>query len=207
MFGKVANFLGFENFFLKNNSFNLVSLKFLECFLVLIGNKNTQSKSFPFDSSTELTTWTKTDHRNSGRTNDNLKVQKRKQDEERCLHTELETLPSLVVLKTHDDCISRYTSSYYIEKYLDKKRKKQLQAEAPQTKFSRRSSGSSSFVWKLHCLFCGELCALERRYEKPKAMTQKWSSAKSMILRKKISRKTPLFERPSFRKVAGYKLE
>ena len=138
MFGKVANFLGFENFFLTSMSkysFNLVSLKFLECFLVLIGNKNTQSKSFPFDSSTELTTWTKTDHCNSGRTNDNLKVQKRKQDEERCLHTELETLPSLVVLKTHDDCISRYTSNYYIEKYLDKKRKKQLQAEAPQLNF------------------------------------------------------------------------
>ena len=53
------------------------------------------------------------------------------------LHTKLETLPFLTVLKTHDACISRYTSDYHIEKYLNRKRKEESETEAPQTKVTR----------------------------------------------------------------------
>ena len=39
------------------------------------------------------------------------------------LHTQLKTLSSSGVLKTHDACLSRYTSDYHIEKHLNRKRK------------------------------------------------------------------------------------
>ena len=47
------------------------------------------------------------------------------------LHIELETLRYLAILKTHDICISRYTSDYHIEKYFNTKRKEQPEMEAP----------------------------------------------------------------------------
>ena len=75
------------------------------------------------------------------------------------LHIELETLQYLAILKTHDICISRYTSDYHIEKYFNTKRKEQPEMEAPHTEVTCRSSSGTSFVCSL---FCGELCALEK---------------------------------------------
>lgn len=79
---------------------------------------------------------------NSVGTDDNLKVisdtqltmvKANSKKKENVLHTELETLPSSTVLKTHDACISRHTSDYHIEKCLKRKKKEQSKREAPQT--------------------------------------------------------------------------
>ena len=97
-----------------------------------------------------------------------LKSKKRNDD----LH--LRTVSSEVVLKTHEACISRYTSDYHIEKYLKRKKTEKLANEPPPVKKTRRASGVDSFVWKLHCLFCGESCLIEKDPKNP----NRWRKAK-----------------------------
>ena len=97
-----------------------------------------------------------------------LKSKKRNDD----LH--LRTVSSEIVLKTHEACISRYTSDYRIEKYLNRKKKEKLANEPPPVKKTRRASGVDSFVWKLHCLFCGESCLIEKDPKNP----NRWRKAK-----------------------------
>ncbi len=73
---------------------------------------------------------------------------------------ELDENPCLTI-KCHKNCVSSYTSSSHIRSYL----KRQKQDDTPQElrsclpKRSRRSE-LSSFDFKQHCLFCGEICSI-----------------------------------------------
>ena len=91
------------------------------------------------------------------------KSKKRKDD----LHKQFKSLPATTVLKAHEACTSRYTSEYHIQKYLNRKRREKLENEPVLPKKPRRSSGASAFIWKLHCLFCGKPCALEKDPKNP----------------------------------------
>ena len=130
----------------------------------------------------ERCTFDNSDHCNSVGLNDNLEVitdtrlktvKEKSKKRKDILHTKLEKLPSSTVLQTHDASISRYTSDCHIEKYLNRKKKEQSETKWPQTVVTCRSSGSRSFVWKLHFLFCVELCALEKDSKNPR----RWRNA------------------------------
>ena len=54
----------------------------------------------------------------------------------------------------HKNCLSTYTSSTHIDRYL-KRNKNRL--EELSAKKARRSS-EECFIWKKHCLFCGDEC-------------------------------------------------
>ena len=78
------------------------------------------------------------------------------------LHTQFKSLPATAVLKCHEACVSRYTSEYDIQLYLKRKNKEKLDNGPSPAKISRQTSGATQFVWKLHCLFCGNLCPVEK---------------------------------------------
>ena len=81
------------------------------------------------------------------------------------LHTRFKSLPHTIIIKAHEASTSRYTSEYHIDKFL--KRKKRLSIENVPLKKTRRTSGASTFVWKLHCLFCGKLCPVVKDPKHP----------------------------------------
>ncbi len=59
--------------------------------------------------------------------------------------------PALKKLKTHENCISTYTSETHIKRYLSKKGKDGIEKQIKLT------CSAAPFVWKEHYLFCGEL--------------------------------------------------
>lgn len=83
------------------------------------------------------------------------------------LHTRFKSLPHTIVLKAHESCTSRYTSEYHIDKFLKRKKRESTPNEPVLPKKTRRTSGASTFVWKLHCLFCGELCPVVKDPKNP----------------------------------------
>lgn len=87
------------------------------------------------------------------------KSRKRKDD----LHLKLLELspPALKKLKTHENCISTYTSETHIKRYLRKKGKDGIEKQIKLTR------SAAPFVWKEHCLFCGEKCELIKDKKHP----------------------------------------
>ena len=84
------------------------------------------------------------------------------------LHTEFRSLPASTVLRSHEACISRYTSQFHIDKYLKRKAKEKLESTPPLPKKTRRaSSANSSFIWKSQCLFCGDACEVKKDSKHP----------------------------------------
>lgn len=81
-------------------------------------------------------------------------------------HTELEAklkYDSSLKLKCHRNCVSSYTSAEHLKRH--KKRSGLVNEAAPIPKKRRRSS-TSSFQFKEHCIFCGEVCQLQRDKKK-----------------------------------------
>ena len=78
------------------------------------------------------------------------------------MHTELETLPSSAVLKTHGACISRYSADYQIEKYLIRKWKELSDTEALKLKLLAyhlvvvHLLGSYTVYFEVNCLLLKE---------------------------------------------------
>lgn len=87
------------------------------------------------------------------------------------LHIGLESLIHSVCgnLKFHENCISTYTSNTHIKRYLAKHKlavhDNYVNDFSPCKRFRR--SDSAQFVWKIHCLFCGELCSLNKDSKNP----------------------------------------
>lgn len=81
----------------------------------------------------------------------------RRKDE---LHTKIDDEKNYVC---HSSCVKSYTSEQHIVKSL--KRHAKTHAESPIPKKTRRSL--SSFNFKLHCLFCGEICNLNPDKKNP----------------------------------------
>ena len=61
-------------------------------------------------------------------------------------------------IRCHKSCVSTYTSTHHISRYVSKQKGGNIKNEEviPAKKICR--SGSSCFIFKEHCLFCGERC-------------------------------------------------
>ena len=82
-------------------------------------------------------------------------------------HTELEAKlkdDSNLKLKCNRNCVSSHTSAEHLKR--DKKRSGLGTETAPIPK-KRRRSGNLKFQFKEHCIFCGEVCQLEREQKNP----------------------------------------
>ena len=81
------------------------------------------------------------------------------------LQEKLDKDPNLT-LYSHKNCISRYTSSEMISRF----KRKAHQADLPMQplKRTRSSKHETAFEFNLHCIFCGNLCNLEKDPKNPK---------------------------------------
>ena len=68
-------------------------------------------------------------------------------------------------IKCHKNCASTYTSTTQIQRYL--KRQKQEAASSPIPPKKTRRSGSTSFSFQQNCIFCGEVCNLDKDLKNP----------------------------------------
>ena len=66
-------------------------------------------------------------------------------------------------INTHESCVKSYTSKEHIRQYL--KRKENDDSESPQPKKTRNSV--SAFNFKVHCLFCGDICEMKPNKKNP----------------------------------------
>ena len=120
-----------------------------------------------------------------------LKSKKRKDT----LHETLENLPqpSLKKLKSHSNCISTYTSETHIKRYLsmegDDSNKRNSSDNS--VNLRRRSESARSYIWKEHCLFCGEKCTLEKDKKHPDRWRESYACRTSergsmMVFKKRL---------------------
>ena len=82
-------------------------------------------------------------------------------------HTELEAKlkdDSNLKLKCHRNCASSYTSAEHLKRH---KKRSGLGTETAPIPKKRRRSGNLKFLFKEHCIFCGEVCQLERDIKNP----------------------------------------
>lgn len=100
-------------------------------------------------------------------------------------------------LLTHDACTSRYTSGFHIWKYLNKKGRSSLRWKHLKLRVTCQSSGSSSSVWKLHCLFSSVFRTLEKDPKKPKHM-EKTFAMQNFVRRSEQSYEECLLREPFF---------
>ena len=93
-----------------------------------------------------------------------IKKSKRRKD---VLHLSLENISveEKSNLKCHENCISTYTSDIHIARFLNKIRKNDSTSETIPKRIRR--SETSAFLWKEQCLFCGEICNLEKDPKNP----------------------------------------
>jgi len=68
-------------------------------------------------------------------------------------------------VKCHRNCASTYTSSVQVERH---KRKNPESASSYIPPKTRRRSSLPGFIFKEHCLFCGETCVFEKDPKNPK---------------------------------------
>ena len=67
--------------------------------------------------------------------------------------------------ETHKQCVSTYTSRTHISRYL---KRHKITTHMPKHSKRTRRSEMPSFVWKEHCLFCGEECCMTPDPKNPK---------------------------------------
>ena len=89
---------------------------------------------------------------------DSIKTASKKRKDE--LHTKIRDNGTI---HTHESCVKSYTSKEHIRQFL--KRKENNDSESPQPKKTRNSV--SSFNFKVHCLFCGHICAMKPDKKNP----------------------------------------
>ena len=68
-------------------------------------------------------------------------------------------------VKCHRNCASTYTSSLQVERHKRKNSESYSSYIPPKT---RRRSSLPGFIFKVHCLFCGETCVVEKDPKNPK---------------------------------------
>ena len=109
------------------------------------------------------------------------------------MRTELETLPSLAVLKTHGACVSRYFADYHIEKYLNRNWKELSDTEALKLKLLAyhlvvvHLFGSYTVYFEVNCLLLKETRksqAYGGKLSYAKLLTEvlTWSTVKNICL-------------------------
>lgn len=70
-----------------------------------------------------------------------------------------------LTIKCHKSCVSTYTSTTQIQRYI--KRTKQVEEPSVIPQKKTRLSNVSTFSFQQHCIFCGEDCNLERDAKNP----------------------------------------
>ena len=61
-------------------------------------------------------------------------------------------------IRCHKNCVSTYTSAQHVKRFLSKQKGDNLGTEEVIAPQKSRRSGSTEFIFKEHCLFCGEIC-------------------------------------------------
>lgn len=87
------------------------------------------------------------------------------------LHIELnEQVPenARLSLSYHAKCVSSYTSTHHVQRYLKRHGNSNIKPDShtPKEKRTRRSE-IPKFVWKEDCFFCGEKCDMQRDPKHP----------------------------------------
>ena len=81
------------------------------------------------------------------------------------LQRQLEELGWRDDVYVHKSCVSTYTSKQHISRHL--KRKGDTTADAYVSPKRRRRSGTPTFEFREHCLFCGETCDVTKDVKHP----------------------------------------